>query len=57
MIFSHETVTQNFPSTVGMVLGEVRTVKNVPSSSHPKGKTTLRITRRSEGFYKVVMLN
>ena len=53
MTLSHETVIQNFPSTVGMVLGEVRTVKNVPASHRPKGTTTLRITRRSKEHYKV----
>ena len=53
MTFSHETITQNFPSTVGMVLGEIRTVKNVPASHRPKGTTTLRITRRSKEHYKV----
>ena len=57
MTLSHETVIQNFPSTVGMAIGARITVTGVPSSESKSGVCAVSIKRMTEGFYKVVRVN
>ena len=57
MTLSHETVIQNFPSAIGMAVGNRITVTGVPSSESKSGVCAVSIKRMTEGFYKVVRVN
>lgn len=53
MTLSHGCVVQNFPECSGMAEGEVRIVRNVPSSNAPNGVTTLQVKRLTSEYYSV----